>query len=119
MEKRKYYIQSYEFTMLGFLIDENEFEVSPAISRVLQVYEVDTRTISRGKSNKIPNDQINLTALFKIGNNVISENFDYTTDLTITNLNNIDSYDVYINNEYYGVDVNVINVNMINNSIQL
>jgi hypothetical protein len=111
MEKRKYYIQSYEFTMLGFLIDENEFEVSPAISRVLQVYEVDTRTISRGKSNKIPNDQINLTALFKIGNNVISENFDYTTDLTITNLNNIDSYDVYINNEYYGVDVNVINVN--------
>ena len=27
LEKRKYYIQSYEFTMLGFLIDENEFEV--------------------------------------------------------------------------------------------
>ena len=26
VEKRKYYIQSYEFTMLGFLIDEDEFE---------------------------------------------------------------------------------------------
>ena len=39
IEKRKYYIQSYEFTMLGFLIDENEFEVSPAITRVLQVVE--------------------------------------------------------------------------------
>ena len=32
VEKRKYYIQSYEFTMLGFLIDEDEFEVSPAIT---------------------------------------------------------------------------------------
>ena len=27
LEKRKYYIQTYEFTMLGFLIDEDEFEV--------------------------------------------------------------------------------------------
>jgi hypothetical protein len=32
VEKRKYYIQSYEFTMLGFLIDEDEFEVSPALT---------------------------------------------------------------------------------------
>jgi hypothetical protein len=42
IEKRKYYVQSYEFTMLGFLIDEDEFEVSPAISRVLQVVEFET-----------------------------------------------------------------------------
>ena len=33
LEKRKYYIQKYDFTMMGFLIDEEQFEVSPAISR--------------------------------------------------------------------------------------
>jgi hypothetical protein len=26
LEKRRYYVQSYDFTMLGFLIDEDEFE---------------------------------------------------------------------------------------------
>ena len=40
IEKRKYYIQTYEFTMMGFLMDEDEFEVKPAVSRVLQLYEV-------------------------------------------------------------------------------
>jgi hypothetical protein len=44
LEKRKYYIQSYEFTLLGFLIDEDEFEVSPAVSRILQVVEFETQT---------------------------------------------------------------------------
>ena len=44
LEKRKYYIQKYDFTMMGFLIDENQFEVFPAISRTFQVFEVDQRT---------------------------------------------------------------------------
>src|SRR5574343_377351 len=32
LEKRRYYVQNYDFTLVGFLIDENEFEVKPAIS---------------------------------------------------------------------------------------
>ena len=51
LEKRKYYVQSYEFILLGFLIDEDEFEVSPAISRVLQVVEFETQT--RKKQQKL------------------------------------------------------------------
>jgi len=31
LEKRKYYIQSYDFTMLGLLMDEDEFEIKPAV----------------------------------------------------------------------------------------
>jgi hypothetical protein len=42
MESRKYYVQSYDFTMLGYLIDEDEFEVKPAIQRVTQLIEIDT-----------------------------------------------------------------------------
>jgi hypothetical protein len=111
LEKRKYYIQSYEFTMLGFLIDEDEFEVSPAISRALQVFEVDTRTISRGKKYLAPNDKVDLEAKFKVGTTIVSERFDYTNDLTIGSTSNVKSYDIFINNDFFGSDVNLIQVN--------
>ena len=39
LENRRFYIQTYEFTMLGFLIDPEEFEVKPAISRLLLLNE--------------------------------------------------------------------------------
>jgi len=44
LEKRKVYIQKYEFTLLGFLIDEDEFQVSPAITRSFVMFETDTQT---------------------------------------------------------------------------
>jgi hypothetical protein len=110
VEKRKYYIQSYEFTMLGFLIDENEFEVSPAVSRVLQVLEVDTKTTKRGRksSNEKPNK---FNSVFIVGNNTLSEKFDYTTNLLITSTENVENYYVYINGDYYGMNVNEIQIN--------
>lgn len=111
VEKRKYYIQSYEFLMMGFLIDENEFEVSPAISRSLQVFETDTRTISRGKRNEIPNDTITINSSFGVGVTSLSEKFDYTTNVTIESISNIESYDIFINDDYYGSDVNMIQIN--------
>jgi hypothetical protein len=40
LESRKYYVQSYDFTMLGYLIDEEEFQVKPAIARVTQLMEL-------------------------------------------------------------------------------
>ena len=42
-DSRKFYIQSYDFTMLGFLIDEEEFEVKPAINRISQVFETEIK----------------------------------------------------------------------------
>lgn len=111
VEKRKYYIQSYEFTMLGFLIDENEFEVSPAVSRVLQTYEVDTNKI---KKQKLPNSNpksTTLDVLFVVGNNIITQLFDYTLDLNVSTVTNISTYDILINNDYYGSDIEKIQIN--------
>jgi hypothetical protein len=53
-DSRKFYIQSYDFTMLGFLIDEEEFEVKPAINRISQVFETEL-------NNSVPNVQITET----------------------------------------------------------
>lgn len=111
IEKRKYYIQNYEFTMLGFLIDEDEFEISPAITRLLQVYEFDNKSFSRGKKIESNNDANLMDVLFTVGNNTISQIFDYTVNISISTPTNVDSFDVYINNEYYGSDLYEIQIN--------
>ena len=86
VQRRRFYIQNYEFTMLGFLLDEDEFEVSPAVSRVFNSFEVSAQTTK----------QINV---------------DYTGDFLTQGQSNIESYDVYINNDFYGTDVRLIQVN--------
>jgi hypothetical protein len=111
VEKRKYYVQSYEFTMLGFLIDENEFEVSPAVSRVLQVIEFEKATTKRAKKKDLENSVITNQIVFVVGNNTISQLYSYTANLVLGESRNIQSFDVYINNEYYGSDVNEIQIN--------
>jgi len=111
LEKRKFYIQSYEFTLLGFLIDENEFEVSPAVSRVLQVVEFDTSTTKRRVKKDINIGGNEIDVLFVVGNNVNSQIFDYTTNIIIVTPTNVESFDVYINNDYYGSDLTEIQIN--------
>lgn len=46
LDGRKFYIQNYELTMLGFLLDSDEFDVKPAISRMFLMTEfMDTPTV--------------------------------------------------------------------------
>jgi hypothetical protein len=97
--------------MMGFLIDENEFEVSPAINRVLQVYEVDLKSSKKQlKKNNNPNNT-ELSVLFVQGNNIITELFNYTMNMNLGGTNNVTSFDVYINNQFYGSDVSEIQIN--------
>jgi hypothetical protein len=110
VEKRKYYIQTYEFTMLGFLIDEDEFEVSPAITRVLQVVEFEKKTTRRNKKKLIeegPGSQ----ALFLVDNTTLTQVFNYVVDIKIGETTNVYSFDVYINDDYYGSDLDLIQIN--------
>jgi hypothetical protein len=39
LDGRRFYIQTYTFTMLGFLVDDEEFEVKPAVSRMFLLNE--------------------------------------------------------------------------------
>ena len=111
MDSRKYYVQSYDFTMLGYLIDEEEFEVKPAIQRVTQLVEIDTST-RRQKRKQYPEnpDEFGSNFLFVVGNNTLNDFIDYTANLSFISSNNISSYDVYINDDYYGSDVNLIQI---------
>jgi hypothetical protein len=111
MESRKYYVQSYEFTMLGYLIDEDDFEVKPAIQRVTQLIEIDTssRKQKRKQYPENPNE-FQMPFLFVSGNTSLTDRIDFTANMTLLSTDNIDSFDVYINNDYYGSDLQVIEI---------
>lgn len=111
IESRKYYIQSYDFTMLGYLIDEEEFQVKPAIARVAQVMELDNTRLNkkRDKWPKNPNE-FPQKFLYVVGNNVLSDMIDFTADMSLVGTENISTFDVYINDDYFGSDVNRIQI---------
>jgi hypothetical protein len=111
LEKRKYYVQKYDFTMMGFLIDEDQFEVTPAISRTFQVFEADQRPVKRKQKKRQP---VELgTILFEYGNDTLTQEyfFEYTCNLYFDESVNVDTYSVFINSQYYGDDVNEIQIN--------
>jgi len=111
MDARKYYVQNYDFTMLGYLIDEDEFEVKPAIQRITQLIELDTTT-RKQRANKFPKnpDEFPTEFLFVSGNTSLVDMIDFTANMSLVGADNVDTYDVYINDDYYGSDVSLIQI---------
>ena len=103
VEKRRYYIQSYGFTLQGFLSDEEEYEVKPAISRNLLLIEMDNRKKKVRKNVNPPNpDQYVFNANYPVGTTAYTQTFDYTANIKIDGSENVTSYEIYINGLYYG-----------------
>jgi len=112
VDKRKYFVASYDFTMLGFLIDEEEFEIQPGITRNLQLYEVVSARKKRTRPIEPNNpDNYNIETTFNIGVNSLSEIFYDRVDLNVVRTTNVQEYEIYINNEFYGTDVSLIQIN--------
>lgn len=103
VEKRKYYIQSYDFTMMGFLMDEDEFEVKPGVERVFQLYETTQGDDNRKRKSPSNNPKnYNTTIEFVDENVLVVKRFYDKVDLTLIKTNNVVTYDVFVNNDYYG-----------------
>ena len=106
LEKRRYYIQSYGFTLQGFLSDEEEYEVKPGISRSLMLVEVDNRKKKVKKQKFPPNpDEITMNVNFPVGTTAYTQTFEYTTNIKVIGSVNILSYEFYINGLYYGNNI--------------
>jgi hypothetical protein len=111
IEARKYYIQNYDFTMLGYLIDEEEFEVKPAIQRVTQLIELDTSTRKQRRPKYPENpDEFEMNFLFVSGNTILNDVIDFTANMNLVSTNNVDTFDIFINGDYYGSDVQNIQI---------
>jgi len=111
LEKRKVYIQKYTFTMMGFLIDEDQFEVQPAVTRILQIYETESKIKKRKPKKEVPNSPQTATFVYSDIDTEKEETFHYTVNMRFMDSENVDSYSVFINGDYYGDDVAVILVN--------
>ena len=111
LEKRKVYIQKYTFTMMGFLIDEDEFEVQPAVTRIFQIYETESKIKKRKPKKEVPNSPQTATFTYSDIDTEKEETFHYTVNMRFMDSENVDSYSVFINGDYYGDDVLVILVN--------
>lgn len=64
LDGRRFYIQNYQFTVLGFLIDSEEFEVKPAVSRFFLLNEF---IKSNNYNKKYINKQIDITIANFVG----------------------------------------------------
>ena len=111
LEKRKVYIQKYTFTMMGFLIDEDEFEVQPAVTRIFQIYETESKIKKRKPKKEVPNSPQTATFTYSDIDTEKEEIFNYTVNMRFMGSENVDSYSVFINGDYYGDDVVVVLVN--------
>ena len=111
LEKRKYYIANYTFVMKGLLIDEEEFQISPAITRQVTMFEVDTKTRGRKVTPQPPRpNSFDLDLTFLSGITQLSEVYRYTVDLKIGEISNVSSYSVYLNGNYVGDNLTTIQI---------
>ena len=113
IDKRRFYIQNYDFTMLGFLLDQDKFEVAPAVSRVLNVFETNFRPINRKRKVFPVNEGVFDLIIQATGTSPVIRTIsvDYTGTFTILSKENVSSYDLYVrlNNStefvFFGTDV--------------
>jgi hypothetical protein len=104
LDGRRFYLQNYSFTMLGFLIDDEEFEVTPAISRSILMTEVDVRTTKKSKES----NPLKITASYDIGSIVAT--YTVTSEKKVDKTININFTDTLfkINNEKIEIPVNIL-----------
>ena len=97
---------------MGFLIDEKEFEVKPAISRAFTLFEVETGNKSRRAKEHPENpNTFDLDVLFRVGVTSLSEVYPYTIDLSVLETINVSDYSVYINDNFIGDELTKIQIN--------
>ena len=100
LEKRKFYSQNYTLQLQGFLIDEEEFVVTPAITRKIGLFEVDTKTkrkpmkpIGDTPDNFIENIIFNGPAPLLS----TTRTYDYNGTIQILEVKNIATYVITVN----------------------
>ena len=70
LDGRRFYMQNYKFTLLGFLIDSDEFQVKPAINRLFTMYEFLKDKTGR---KKYVNKSVNITTVSFIADGTQTE----------------------------------------------
>lgn len=101
-EDRRYYQQNYQFQLQGFLLDEEEFEVKPAISRSLVMFGFDTKNPIQDPKNLGPKnpDTVRKVVTFNtpgVLTDTQTITYEYKNDIEVLRVTNMSSFSFKIN----------------------
>ena len=87
LEERKYYVQLYTIKMMGYLLDEDDFVVTPAVSRGINFYEISENMYKAPYQLNVDekNNTICINIVFNAG--VSSVTIPMNIGATLTNVN--------------------------------
>jgi hypothetical protein len=93
LDERKYYVQLFTIKMMGYLLDEDDFVVTPAISRGIQFYELSEELFIAPYQINVDdkNNTICLNIIFNRGVNNVSIPIDIDATYNNINFTNTDS----------------------------
>jgi len=124
LDERKYYVQLYTIKMLGYLLDEDEFKVSPAISRGIVFFETEENSNIAAYQvvSEMEGGTLTLNAHFKRSINIFKmvANSNITYEEII--VYNINSHTIKINDVVTTIPFSVgdgdnINITIIKNDV--
>jgi hypothetical protein len=105
-EERRFYVQNFEMRLMGYLLDEDDFEIVPTANRLFLAYELDDEQINRNLkavnlTTKIDgSNKLNYTIIYKqLSNPDFSITAPYALTFTgIANFKNITNIIIKVNN---------------------
>lgn len=108
ISNRKYFHQNYNFTMLGYLIDEKEFQVKPAIERSVAIFETNIKSKSIRRKKPSLENTFDFTFNFDSSGATWNNEIDFRAKMMLVTSDNVSNYSVYINDLFFGNNVNEI-----------
>ena len=71
-EAKRFYVQSFEMQLLGYIMDEEDYEVTPAIKRVVTLFETEPKIVpslnaTDGLDSGRSTDEFTTTMLWEVG----------------------------------------------------
>jgi hypothetical protein len=103
IDTKRYYVQTYEIKLQGYLVDEEEFEIVPAIERAIMTVEVDEKkpkAISRFIKDDTENDKSISCIIQFLPGSPTSIRFSITEEkitFSTVDLENVTSYTIRVN----------------------
>ena len=105
-ENRRFYVQSFQMKLLGYVQNEDDFEVIPAINRLVTTLEVDNKELPKNNFEiKNINDILFYTMIFKGKTN---------TSLTFNSFDNIKITKFYLIEKISNIQILVNNIEVFN-----
>jgi hypothetical protein len=99
IDGRRFYLQNYNFTLVGYLMDSDEFQVKPAVSRLFTMVEFIKDNPKYGRAKSVSKDSlVQTTSIFADGEQSV-----FNVGESIGTL-----FGVYINGQLQTKDVNYL-----------